>query len=179
MRLRNLIPTEAQLQLYKTAILPHLTYCHLIWHFCRASDTRKLERIQERGLRAVFKDKQSSYQQLLERAALPTLLNRRLQDVAILMFKAKHKLCPQGICDLFKLHSSSYNLRKTGFVIPRFNTVTYGKHSLSYLGPKLWNKLTKEVRNLPSLRQFKTHIRKSDLSALLESDCKGCTLCGT
>ena len=50
---------------------------------------------------------------------------------------------------------------------------------IPYLGPKLWNKLTKEVRNLPSLRQFKTHIRKSDLSALLESDCKGCTLCGT
>ena len=44
-RLRNLIPTEAKLQLYKSAILPHLTYCHLVWHFCRASDTLKLERI--------------------------------------------------------------------------------------------------------------------------------------
>ena len=33
MRLRNLIPTEAKLQLYKSAILPHLTYCHLVWHF--------------------------------------------------------------------------------------------------------------------------------------------------
>jgi len=57
MRLKNLIPTEAKLQLYKAAILPHLTYCHLTWHFCKASDRRKLERIQERGLRAVFKDK--------------------------------------------------------------------------------------------------------------------------
>ena len=78
MRLGNLIPTAAKLQLYKAAILPHLTYCHLTWHFCRASDTRKLERVQERGLRAVFKDKHSSYKQLLERAALPTVLNRRL-----------------------------------------------------------------------------------------------------
>jgi len=55
MRLRNLIPTEAKLNLFKAAILPHLTYCHLVWHFCRASDTRRLERVQERGLRAVFK----------------------------------------------------------------------------------------------------------------------------
>ena len=78
MKLRNLTPTAAKLQLYKAAILPHLTYCHLTWHFCRASDTRKLERVQERGLRAVFKDKHSSYKQLLERAALPTVLNRRL-----------------------------------------------------------------------------------------------------
>ena len=92
MRLRNLIPTEAKLQLYKSAILPHLTYCHLVWHFCRASDTRKLERVQERGMRAIFRDKQSSYNELLERAKLPTLHNRRLQDICILMYKVKHNL---------------------------------------------------------------------------------------
>ena len=45
MRLRNLIPTMAKLVLLKSAILPYLTYCHLVWHFCRASDTRRLERI--------------------------------------------------------------------------------------------------------------------------------------
>ena len=34
-RLKKLIPTHAKLQLYKAAILPHLT-CSTIWHFCRA-----------------------------------------------------------------------------------------------------------------------------------------------
>ena len=101
MRLRNLIPSEAKLHLFKAAILPHLTYCHLVWHFCRASDTRRLERVQERGLRAVFKDKQSRYQQLLVRAKLPSLYNRRLQDICILMCKVKHNLCPHTICDMF------------------------------------------------------------------------------
>ena len=80
MRLRNLIPTTAKLVLLKSAILPYLTYCHLDSHFCRASDTRRLERIQERGLRAVYKDTKPSYHQLLNTANLPTLLNRRLQD---------------------------------------------------------------------------------------------------
>ena len=49
MRLRKLIPTEAKLRIYKTAILPHLTYCILVWHFCKASDRKKLERVNERG----------------------------------------------------------------------------------------------------------------------------------
>ena len=40
MRLRNLIPTQTKLLLCKAAVLPYLTYCHLIWHFCRASDSR-------------------------------------------------------------------------------------------------------------------------------------------
>ena len=33
MRLKNLMPTEAKLQLYKAAILPHLTICHFTWLF--------------------------------------------------------------------------------------------------------------------------------------------------
>ena len=65
MRLRNVIPTMAQV--YKSAILPHLTYCRLVWHFCKASDTRGLERLQERGLRAVFRDTHLNYQQLLDK----------------------------------------------------------------------------------------------------------------
>ena len=48
-RLRIMIPREAKLQLYKSAILPNLTYCHLVWHFCKASDARKLERVQKRA----------------------------------------------------------------------------------------------------------------------------------
>jgi hypothetical protein len=171
MRLKNLIPTT---------ILPYLIYCHLTWHFCKASDTRKLERIQERGLRAVFKDKQSAYEDLLRRANLPTLLNRRLQDIAILMFKVKHELCPQGISKLFNRHSSQYNLRSADFTIPRFNTITYGKHCINYLGPKLWNKLSSEIRNLPSLNQFKKIIRNFNVQSLLdENSCTNCMLCNS
>ena len=96
MRLGNLLPNEAKLHLFKAAILPHLTYCHLVWHFSRASDTRRLERIQERGLRAVFKDKQSSYQQLLVKAKLPSLYNRRLQDICILYIRL-NIVCARGL----------------------------------------------------------------------------------
>ena len=53
LRLPNIIPQSAKLQIYKTAILPLLTYCHIIWHFCAASDVRKVGRVQEKALRAV------------------------------------------------------------------------------------------------------------------------------
>ena len=49
----------------------------------RANDARKLERLQERGLRAVYKDKHTGYFQLMERAKLSTFANRRLQDICI------------------------------------------------------------------------------------------------
>ena len=47
-RLRKLIPAKAKLQLFKAAILPYLTYCSTVWNCCKASDSRKLERVQER-----------------------------------------------------------------------------------------------------------------------------------
>ena len=182
-RLRNLIPTPAKLQLFKAAILPHLTYCSTVWHFCRASDRRKLERLQERALRTVFNSRSDSYENLLIQANLPTLYNRRLQDIAILMFKAKNNLLPKYLQDLFNLNGERekrYNLRNSDFTLPRFNTIKYGKHSLKHLGPFLWSKLTKEERGMDSVSTFKRRIRKRDLTHLIEDGgCKNCHLCNS
>ena len=99
-RIRKLIPIHAKLQMYKSAILPHFDYCNLVWHFCKASNKNKVERVNERGLRAENCDYQSPYEGLLKRAKLTTLHNTRLQNVAILMYKIKNKLLPQTVMDL-------------------------------------------------------------------------------
>ena len=63
---------------------------HLIWHFCKSSDKRKGERIQERALsRAICRSHSDTYEELLERANRPTLYNR-LQDIVVLMYKVKY-----------------------------------------------------------------------------------------
>ena len=84
-----------------------------------------------------------SYDTLLKIAKLTTLQNRRLQDILlILMFKVKNKLTVNQIADIFNINeeninSKRYNLRNADFVLPRFKTVTYGRHSLRFLGPQL------------------------------------------
>ena len=102
--MKNLVPEETKLPPFKAAILPKLNYCSLVWLFpglflreLRASDQRKLERIQEKGLRAVFKDSVSTYENLSKKAGLPTLRNRRLQDLMVLMFNVKNGLSPKYI----------------------------------------------------------------------------------
>ena len=86
-------------------------------------------------LRAVFRGSKSTYEQLLKKANLKSLYERRLQDKACMMFKVRHDLCPPTVKTLFSLKSSTYNLRAADFHIPRFNTVAYGRHSLRYIGP--------------------------------------------
>ena len=108
----NLIPLNSKLLLYKSAIIPHLTYCHLVSHFCTASDSRKLERLQERALRLVYNTTTESYDTLLKRAKLTTLQNRRLQDILILMFKVKNKLTMNQIADIFNINEENTNSKR-------------------------------------------------------------------
>ena len=145
-RISNMIPREAKLQLYKSAILPNLTYCHIVWHFCKASDARKLERVRERALRAVYNDRNATYEELLEKGRLSSLENRRLQDILILMYKVKNSLAPEHVCNMFFQQDKHYNLR-SDFPVPRYNTVKYGKHSIRYLGPHIWGKISQELRS--------------------------------
>ena len=176
-RLRNLIPCKAKLLLYKTFILPHLTYCHLTWQFCKSSDKRKLERIQERALRAIYKSHSETYKELLGRADLPTLYNRRLQDTATLMYKVKNGLAPENVSALFVRKRSTHSLRNSDFVLPRFDTKRYGKHCIRYLGPLLWTKLSKDLKNSPTVATFRTKIRKLTLSDYIENNSNCCKLC--
>ena len=159
-RLRNMIPCSAKLNIYNSSILPLLTYCHAAWHFCKASDTRKIERVQERALRAIYRTKNEDYETLLKRARLPTLKNRRLQDIEIYMYKVKNQLAPRSVEDIFTEEQSCYSLRNSDFATPRFNTTSYGKHSLRYLGPVIWSKLNSNDRKSPTLKSFKTKLRE-------------------
>ena len=147
MRLGNLLPNEAKLHLFKAAILPHLTCCPLEWQFCRASDTRKLERVRERGLHTVFKDEQSSYQQLLVKAKLPSLY-------MYFIYKIKHSLCPRTICDMFLTNSHTYNLRQKDvyrLVLTQLRTENTQFDTYN-VGARRWSKIPSKDRSAASLK---------------------------
>ena len=45
-------------------------------------------------------------------------------------------------------------------ILPRFNTVTYGKNSLRYMGSKIWNSLPDDLKAANNTVIFKKSIRK-------------------
>ena len=69
------------------------------------------------------------------------------------------------------------SLREADFSIPRYETVTYGKHSIRYLGPRLWTKLPMQsIRDVTTLMSLKGKIRRLNTSELLDDGCAGCSL---
>jgi hypothetical protein len=51
-----------KLTIYYSFILSNFNYCPLVWHFCGESNTKKLEKIQERALRFIYNNSDSSYE---------------------------------------------------------------------------------------------------------------------
>ena len=69
--------------------------------------------------------------------------------------------------------------KKFGLSFTRFNTVSFGKHSLRYLGPILWSKLDKNDKTCKSLSEFRNRMRDKDLTSVIDDGCKGCPLCNS
>ena len=108
------------------------------------------------------------YSNLLNPANLSSLQNRRLQDLATLRYKVKHGSVPSNVADIFSVKSSKYHLRNMDFHLHRFNSVSYGKHSiLRYsVGPHIWSRLDSKIKDKPTLQSFKTSIRRINLANL-------------
>jgi hypothetical protein len=59
----------------------------LAWHFCTNKNSKKLEKVQERALRFVYEDYNSSYEELLQKAKVPSLQIRRMRTMALETYK--------------------------------------------------------------------------------------------
>ena len=60
-RMRNILPFEIRSKIYMCFIAPHFNYCSETWHFCNKTTADKLEKVNERAIRFVFKDRLQVY----------------------------------------------------------------------------------------------------------------------
>ena len=105
-----------KLTIFHTFILSNFNFCPLAWHFCNKSNTSKLEKIQARALRFIYEDYGSTYDELLEKAKVPSLKVRRMRTMAIECFKILNKLSPSCLHDLVVFKDCKYNFRYSNIV---------------------------------------------------------------
>jgi len=147
------------MKILQAFIISNFTYCSLVYHLCGARNERKLEKLQERALRAVFGDYLSSYDSLLERAEFCLLHTARCRRVAEHVFRALHSLSPLFPNNYYVIKETKYNFRKKFIVmLPEFYTMRFGRNSLRYQAGKLWNALPSNVTLETELVRFKNAV---------------------
>ena len=94
---------------------------------CKIRPKKTQKDSQERALRIVFRGKSATCEELLKKAGLTTLYNHTLQDIAIMVYKVKHKLLSSYVVNIFEENETSYQLRnENDFKIPRFQSEISG-----------------------------------------------------
>ena len=124
----------------------NFNFCPLVWHFCSAKSTNKIEKRQERALRFLYNDHVSSYNDLLLKSQRCTMHVSRLRSLSLAIFKTLHDLNPSLMKDIFQIRTSNYSSRNPNNLTHyRPNQVTFGTNSLKSLGPRIWNCLPEDL----------------------------------
>ena len=109
----------------------------------------RINQIHERALRIVYKDFNSSFQELLIKDNSLNIHHRNLQNLVTEIFKVKNGLSPELMNDVFEFIKKPYSLQTTShFRSRKIRTTKYGIETPSYLGPKLWNLFPNEYTTI-------------------------------
>ena len=127
----------------------------------------RINKLHERALRVLYKDKNLTFEELLQKDQAFTIHERNLQKLAVEMYKVKNGLCPEVMKDLFVLKSYG----EEDFILPKVSTVNRGIETIRYRGPKTWAIVPQDIKMAPSLDIFKDKIKKWKP---VDCDCRLC-----
>ena len=161
-RLKKYVDYNERLVLMNSFIFSNFNYCPLIWHLTSAISTSKIEKIQERALKYLFDDNESSYEVLLEKSNRVEMTVYRLRTLSLEIYKTLNDLNPAYMKDIFKKRVNRHSNRLNNIEVPTINQVTYGKNRLRALGPKIWNCLPESIKSSKNLTIFKKSIKTWD-----------------
>ena len=143
----------------KSFILSQFGYCPLVWMFHSRKLNHRINRIHERALRIVYKDNESSFEDLLTKDDSFTIHERNIQTLAIELYKVAYGLSPSIMNLVFPLNDHAKYPGENNFMTRNVKTVNYGKETLAHLGPIIWSIVPMDIKKF-SLSKFINKIRK-------------------
>ena len=146
-RLGRFLTKKGKLTIYNSFIASNFNYCPIVMHFCNVASTNKMEKIQERALRFIYNDFQSSTEAWLSLSDTSSLHIKRMKLMACEAYKIINELSPTYIRDLINVKVSQYNFRNEHQAsLSQVNSTRYGLKSFRYEAARIWNSLPNNIR---------------------------------
>ena len=169
-KIRNLLPLDVLVCLYNALFLSFLQYGLIVWGQTYASYIDPIFKLQKKAVRAIsFQSSMSPSLPIFNDLKLLKLSELFELRLLTFVFDSVNKSSPTCFHDFFLLNSSvhQYSTRQASqgdLYMFRKNSLQYGLKSIRYLGAKLWNALSVELRNASSKILFKTKLKNYLLS---------------
>ena len=150
-KLRHLFPTETCIRFYYALIYPYLSYCILIWGCTYQVHLDPLIKLQKRVVRTIAKVPRDEHTSpLFSRFNLLKLADIYNYSVAVYMFKNKNN---------FSSNNHTYGTRNRNQLVSMYHRLTQTQKSISFMGPKIWNELPAEIREIDCINVFKKSVK--------------------
>ena len=133
--------------------------------FCSRSLNNSVNHIHERAMKVAHNNlSHLTFKELLQVTDENTIHQKNLKYLATEMYKYIHGLSPPIMNEVFTLRENKFNLRNFNhFYCSNKHTVKYGTETISFRGPQIWNSLSSEIKESPSILIFKTLIKAFDM----------------
>ena len=161
-KVRKFLNQETAEQLTHAFITSRLDINNGLLYGLPSCQLEKLQRVQNTAARIVScTGKYEHITPVLKSLHWLPVASRIKYKLALLVFKIRHNLAPQYLGDLIHNHEPSRALRSSDMellTVPRTRTL-YGDRAFSVAGPKVWNSLPFELRNISDIEPFKNHLK--------------------
>ena len=130
----------------------------------------KINRLHERYMRLIYGDKTSSFEELLEQEKSASIHTRNLQILTTEKLKVYQNMPLPIFSELFYQRDICYNLRSnSNFAVSNVTSVFHGSESISYLGPKIWDIVPSELKQLTCLNAFIKGLKNDNQKLFLQA----------
>ncbi len=124
------------------------------------SDSKKVEKVQERAFCFIYRKFESDYKSLLNLAERSSLNMDRLRTIVSEVYEAINGISREFLQDFFVIKANVHDLRDNNKMkLYKFKTMTYGKHSIKYVAGILCNSINVDIKNTDNVNVFKRKIR--------------------
>ena len=168
-KIRYYVSTEILMNLYYALVYPLIMYGLIVWGNTYETTIKPVFVIQKREVRVItfsnFEQHSSPLFKALKIVKFPDLVTYL---IAIYMYKFHNQLLPGVFASFFTKVDTvhSYNTRhsaKLTYYLPKART-NYGKFSIRFQGPKIWNAIDDETKIL-SMSLFKKRLKQGIIEA--------------
>ena len=122
----------------------------------KRSNRYEINRPHKSALRTLYRDFESTFEELLDRDKTKTIYKKNLQNLMVEVYKSFHHLNPEYMWEFFVKKDVPYNLRtKKLCKLSSVSSQCYGLNSLSFRGSLLWNTLNNDLKLTSSLAKLK------------------------
>ena len=155
---RHYLSLKTLQTIYDTMVQPYLTYCNIVWTSTYPTRLNSLFMIQKKIVKIMtFKNYSEKSRPLFVALKILNIYELNIYQMSLFMYSYFNGNQPSYFCNYYRLNEKihSHNTRTSSNIYIDYKRTNYGKFSLKFRGPQIWNNLPKDLKTQKSYRLFK------------------------